>query len=203
MSSSSLVSTSLSTSVTGTTVTSASSVASSSSPTVPTPTGPTIVPSAGLYNYMGCYTEGMNTRALGDASYPSDSNSIAQCAASCSAYKYFGAEYGRECWCGNTFGAGSVLTSNSDCSMTCAGYSTEYCGAGNRLTVYIKNGTSAGLSSSSVSSSQHSSVASSLTSITSSLRSSTSSSLAPSQTLAISQKVGSSPVSSSLVSSSL
>jgi hypothetical protein len=45
---------------------------------------------------MGCFTEGTNTRALGAASYPSNTNTIAQCAASCSAYKYFGAEYGRE-----------------------------------------------------------------------------------------------------------
>ncbi|KAE8454316.1 hypothetical protein EG329_005241 [Mollisiaceae sp. DMI_Dod_QoI] len=131
---------------TGTSISQSTIVSTSTSAT---PTGPTIVPSAGPYKYLGCYTEATNTRALAAANYPNDTNTIALCAQECSAYTYFGAEYGRECWCGNSFGAGSVLTSNSDCSMTCAGDKTAYCGAGNRLSVYIKNGTNNVLSSSS------------------------------------------------------
>jgi hypothetical protein len=92
VSSSSASSSALSVSTSG----SATGVTSTSSSIAPSLTGPTIVPSAGLYNYMGCFTEGANTRAFGAASYPSDSNTIAQCAAACSAYKYFGTEYGRE-----------------------------------------------------------------------------------------------------------
>ncbi|TAQ83468.1 hypothetical protein B7494_g8209 [Chlorociboria aeruginascens] len=106
------------------------------------PTGPTIVPSASGYNYLGCYTEGVNTRALSGGLYANDSMTIQMCAVSCSAYTYFGAEYSRECWCGNSFGAGANLTSNSNCSMACAGDSTEYCGAGNRLSVYMKGSAS-------------------------------------------------------------
>ena len=97
--------------------------------------------------------------------------------------------------------------------MTCAGDNTAYCGAGNRLSVYIKNGTSsAGISSSSssgssrqslvissstgVSSSTQGSSSSSLISssttnlLSSSRTSSTSSAATPSQTLAISKTVG-------------
>jgi len=100
-----------------------------------------IVKSAGAYNYLGCYTEGTNVRALSAASFTNDLMTIEKCAAACSQYKYAGAEYGRECWCGDSFGAGSSLTADSDCSMTCTGSEFEYCGAGDRLSVYIRNGT--------------------------------------------------------------
>ncbi|KAL2064374.1 hypothetical protein VTL71DRAFT_4868 [Oculimacula yallundae] len=162
-SSSSAVSSSVSSSVRSSSVASTSSVASSSSSSisvitslppassttvssaVPTstkaPSGPAIVPSVGLYNYAGCYTEGTNTRALSGALYANDSLTIQTCAQACSAYKYFGAEYGRECWCGNSFGTGATLVSDKDCTKLCGGDSTQYCGNGNRLSVYIKNGT--------------------------------------------------------------
>lgn len=212
-SSSSSISTSLSGSETAAIAT---SVTASSSSTFPTPTGPTIVPSVGLYDYIGCFTEAINARALGAALHASDENTIAACAAACSAYQYFGAEYGRECWCGNSFAAGSVLTSDSDCLMTCAGDDTSYCGAGNRLSVYVKNGTSGGsdsssssasISSSSVAPSQIPSVdspssptsiaqSSVLTSSSSSVEptsstSDTTSNPTPTQTLAIKETVGS------------
>lgn len=53
----------------------------------------------------------------------------------------FGTEYGRECYCGNKFGKGSVAAPASDCSQLCAGDSSQYCGSGSRLSVYILNGT--------------------------------------------------------------
>ncbi|RDL39745.1 uncharacterized protein BP5553_04085 [Venustampulla echinocandica] len=124
-----------SSSVSSTEVSTSSSTSPSASPTLH------IVPSAGPYKYLGCYTEGEGVRALGSASYPSDTQTIEACAAACAPYKYAGAEYGRECWCADSFGAGSVLVPDSDCSMTCAGSQYEYCGAGNRLTVYVMNGT--------------------------------------------------------------
>lgn len=114
-----------------------STVLSSATPT------PTIgiVPSAGPYNYYGCYSEATSTRALGAATYNSDQQTVEKCAAACSPYLYAGLEYGRECYCANSFASGSVPKPDSDCSMPCAANSTEYCGAGNRLSVYIRNGT--------------------------------------------------------------
>jgi hypothetical protein len=41
----------------------------------------------------------------------------------------FGVEYAGECHYGNQVEAGSVSTSTSDCSMLCAGNSSEFCGA--------------------------------------------------------------------------
>lgn len=94
---------------------------------------------------MGCYIEAAssgNARTFTGAAFPNNTNTIPLCAQECAGWTYFGAEYGRECYCGNALGAGSVLTKDSDCSMVCVGDSGSYCGAGNRLSVYIKNGTS-------------------------------------------------------------
>jgi hypothetical protein len=52
----------------------------------------------GAYSYLGCYTEGTNTRALSSASfYNYTGMTIEQCSSDCSAYDYFGVEYGGEC----------------------------------------------------------------------------------------------------------
>ncbi|XMA20895.1 hypothetical protein WAI453_013686 [Rhynchosporium graminicola] len=156
-STSSVVSTSSSSISIITTLPPVSSTTASSSVAVPTtskaPSGPAIVPSVGLYNYAGCFTEGTNVRALGDALYDNETLTIQMCSQACSAYQYFGAEYGRECWCGNSFGNGATLVSNADCSMLCGGDKTQYCGNGDRLSVYIKNGTAPGPGSQSSSSS--------------------------------------------------
>ena len=75
------------------------------------------------------------------------------CASDCTAYTYFGTEYGRECeniqpvddqyltclgYCGNSFGTGSAVAPLADCSFACAGNAAQKCGAGNRLSVYKK-----------------------------------------------------------------
>lgn len=47
---------------------------------------------------QGCYAEPTSTRALVGNDYFDDEMTLAKCAAACSGYMYFGAEYGRECW---------------------------------------------------------------------------------------------------------
>jgi hypothetical protein len=59
----------------------------------------------------------------------------------------------QQCYCGNTLASTSVLKPDTDCSMLCAGNSSQFCGAGSRLSLYAKNGTTiTTLSSSSISS---------------------------------------------------
>ncbi|KAH0528699.1 hypothetical protein TsFJ059_003525 [Trichoderma semiorbis] len=99
------------------------------------------------YNWYGCYTEGTNSRALAAKTYADDAMTLESCATFCVGYTYFGVEYSRECYCGNSFGAGSKLTTASDCSMTCSGQDCEFCGAGNRLSVYSLNAPGTGTSS--------------------------------------------------------
>ncbi|KAI1820790.1 WSC domain-containing protein [Xylaria intraflava] len=99
--------------------------------------------SIGSYNWYGCQTEATSTRALNAFTYANDSMTLESCGSFCSTEGtvYFGTEYGRECYCGNEFESGSVSAPASDCSQPCAGNSSEYCGNGNRLSVYILNGT--------------------------------------------------------------
>ncbi|CAG8976444.1 hypothetical protein HYALB_00008033 [Hymenoscyphus albidus] len=108
----------------------ASSSSTSASPT-PTPTVLRVVPSAGPFNYFGCYTEANNGRALTPGAFPADTLTVESCATSCASYDYFGVEYGHECYCGNKLATSSTKAPETDCSFTC----------GNRLNVYIKNGT--------------------------------------------------------------
>ncbi|CAI4216450.1 unnamed protein product [Parascedosporium putredinis] len=54
----------------------------------------------------------------------------------------FGLEYGQECFCGNSFNSGSIAAPITDCNMPCAGNPFEFCGAGNRLSVYTRDLTS-------------------------------------------------------------
>ncbi|KAJ0388108.1 hypothetical protein COL922a_000739 [Colletotrichum nupharicola] len=92
------------------------------------------------YNLTGCWTEGNGVRALSQNSYASHDNmTLENCAAFCSGYKYFGTEYGGECYCGNFLASSSSSAPLSGCSMTCTGNQYEYCGAGNRLTLYTNN----------------------------------------------------------------
>ncbi len=55
-------------------------------------------------------------------------------------YGIFGIEYSGECYCGNSLGTGSVVAPSTDCNMACGGDHNEICGAGNRLSIYLKDG---------------------------------------------------------------
>ncbi|KAF5522913.1 WSC domain-containing protein [Colletotrichum aenigma] len=121
---------------------STSSLVSSTTTSSATSTVPTLAQKATVaaYNLTGCWTEGNGVRALSQNSYASHDNmTLENCAAFCSGYKYFGTEYGGECYCGNFLASSSSSAPLSDCSMTCTGNQYEYCGAGNRLTLYTNN----------------------------------------------------------------
>ncbi|KAL2257207.1 hypothetical protein VTK26DRAFT_513 [Humicola hyalothermophila] len=69
--------------------------------------------------------------------FASDELTLEACAAFCAGHDLFGAEYGRECYCGDgPFAAGAVGVGQAECSMPCAGDAAQVCGAGNRLSVY-------------------------------------------------------------------
>lgn len=88
------------------------------------------------FYYQDCYTEATTGRALTGASSSGSFMSLEYCASYCSGFKFFGAEYASQCFCGNSFAAGSSVASSRDCNMICANNTAEFCGAGNRLTVY-------------------------------------------------------------------
>lgn len=127
-----------------------------------TPTGPSVVQTAGSYTHQACYSEGTNTRALGDTFVVNSTMTVEVCAGFCKGYTYFGVEYSSECYCGNTIGAGAVPVTDGGCSMTCAGDKSEICGGPNRLNFY-KISTSTSSSSTSTSSSSPSASSSNTT----------------------------------------
>lgn len=113
--------------------------------TPPATSGPVVVQTAGLFSYLGCYTEATQGRALSGLQNPQGvagaTLTVETCAAACKAYTYMGVEYSGECYCGNTFGAGSVLATGTTpdtngCNMLCKGNQTEYCGGAGRLNAY-------------------------------------------------------------------
>ena len=118
------------------------SATTGSAPAPPTPTGPTQPANIGPYIWYGCQTEATGARALDDkVPFTGTAVTLESCESYCAGYKYFGTEYSDECYCGNTFNAGSVSASNADCSMTCAANASEFCGGPDRLSVYVLNGT--------------------------------------------------------------
>lgn len=74
------------------------STTSTSTSSAPAPTGTLArVPTVGRYSLVGCQTEGTGVRALTGASTADDGMTLEMCADYCSAFTYFGTEYGREC----------------------------------------------------------------------------------------------------------
>ena len=168
------------------TSTSASSTKTSTSSSA-TPTL-AIKPTVGAYTFQGCYTEGDGVRALtGAFSYNYTAMTLERCASACTGYSFWGVEYGGECYCGNTLAASSTLATLSDCSFVCPGNAYEYCGAGNRLELYLLSSLTLSRSSAATSTTSVSSVSQKSASSTSTK---TSSSSAATQTLAIKQTVG-------------
>ncbi|KAK6066430.1 WSC domain-containing protein [Seiridium cupressi] len=95
----------------------------------------------GGYKLVGCKAEGAGNRALGAAAYAYDGMTLDKCMSNCTGYSYWGTEYGRECYCGDSIGSGSSDAPLAECNMACSGDSTEYCGAGNRIEVYMTTAT--------------------------------------------------------------
>jgi hypothetical protein len=88
------------------------------------------------YTHKGCYNE-TTGRTLNATSLTSSTMTVEVCASFCSAYAYFGVEYGTQCYCGPYPRPGSGLVpAQTDCNMKCAGSSSQLCGAGNRLNLY-------------------------------------------------------------------
>lgn len=105
-------------------------------------------PPSGLFSNIsytpgGCLAEAPNgARALDAFVVVDPAMTPALCAGICgmSNYRYFGVEYGDECWCDNSIAPGAVLLSNSSqCNFPCPGDSKQTCGG--LLSLNLWNGT--------------------------------------------------------------
>ncbi|KAH7318630.1 carboxy terminal WSC domain-containing protein [Stachybotrys elegans] len=122
-----------------------STTLSSTTPSSTTPSAPVASPyhrsRMGDYQLISCWTEGEGVRALNARSYAADNMTLEACMGYCAGYTYWGTEYSRECYCGNTLVASSDEAPMEDCSMLCAGDGSQYCGGGSRLELYSLVGT--------------------------------------------------------------
>jgi hypothetical protein len=97
----------------------------------------------GNYTLVGCNTEPTvaGVRALSGAAYVYDGMTLESCMNNCTGFYYWGTEYGRECYCGNKVHVSSMNVTLDECNIVCSGDGTEYCGAGDRLELYVTTGT--------------------------------------------------------------
>jgi hypothetical protein len=125
----------------GTVISTASSLSSpasaTGSTTTPTQTSAAIGIPVG-WNYAGCYSEGINGRALNHQQPDSQTNSVENCINTCVGlgYSVAGLEFGAQCFCDNNIYNGAAPTAATNCNMACPGNANELCGAGNYLSVY-------------------------------------------------------------------
>lgn len=98
-------------------------------------------PNVGGYELVACWTEGAHSRALKGASFAYDGMTLESCMANCTGFAYWGTEYGRECYCGNSLDGTSAEAPLTDCDVVCSGDQTQYCGGGNRLELYSTTAT--------------------------------------------------------------
>ncbi|KAI1754591.1 hypothetical protein F4782DRAFT_37229 [Xylaria castorea] len=96
-------------------------------------------PTLGNFTLVGCNTEptAAGARALAGASYVYDGMTLESCMSNCTGFYYWGTEFGRECYCGNKVHASSTNVTLDECNIVCSGDETEYCGAGDRLELYV------------------------------------------------------------------
>lgn len=100
---------------------------------------PLVARDVASYSYSGCYQDSVSKRTL---NYPSNRDynvqTVETCTTWCAASKfsYCGLEYGSQCYGDYSLPAGNLTAPDSDCSMPCAGNSSQVCGNGNRLSVY-------------------------------------------------------------------
>ncbi|PPQ96884.1 hypothetical protein CVT26_005864 [Gymnopilus dilepis] len=109
-------------------------------PPPPPPPAAEIKQTAGVFEFVGCFEDGVNGAARSlqtQLNIQTQSVTAESCTAACKAAGYVlaGLEYGQECWC-DSYMPLAISTPNSDCNMPCTGDATEICGAGNRLAVY-------------------------------------------------------------------
>ncbi|KAG6999490.1 hypothetical protein G7Y79_00034g069130 [Physcia stellaris] len=82
---------------------------------------------------------GNPARTLAATSTENNGMTVEICSATCQAYAYFGVEYFRECYCGNTIAPGGVPAPAAECDSPCSGNSAEKCGGNSRLNLYQYN----------------------------------------------------------------
>ncbi|KAJ6511476.1 WSC domain-containing protein, partial [Mycena vitilis] len=88
--------------------------------------------------YVACTKEPDNGRLLTGYTFTSAFLTVESCISTCTSrgFTFAGLEYANECYCGTGYSAPALAAPETDCSMSCAGNTSEKCGGGYRLSVY-------------------------------------------------------------------
>jgi hypothetical protein len=98
----------------------------------PVPANP-VIPG---YTYQGCMADSVQSRVLGDTFLYAHNMTVPMCSQFCSGKKYFGVEYGDQCYCGDVLGDAGGKKGDRECAMGCPGDQSSFCGAGDRIGVW-------------------------------------------------------------------
>lgn len=96
----------------------------------------TMTKQSGDYGFVGCYAESNNIKTFNVKRQVSNVNTVDSCRKFCQGSTLFGLQYAQECYCGSTIAASSKLTTEDQCSFTCKGNNSQYCGGSSRMQVY-------------------------------------------------------------------
>ena len=79
-----------------------------------------------------------NGRVFANQIQDANDMTVQRCIGNCTALGFGVAaiEYSYQCFCGNYLQNGAKAAAQSDCNMRCSGDATQFCGAGDRLSVY-------------------------------------------------------------------
>ena len=108
--------------------------------------------------YIGCYDDTTGGRDLPvffcsngkdgrecavdpDVAHPyagSAAMSATVCSVLCKGFKYFGLQFGRECFCGNDYGNNGGKMPENSCDQPCSGDPSTICGAANQNSIYAQ-----------------------------------------------------------------
>lgn len=115
------------------------SLSATTPPSTPLPQPITTTPGQLRPYLTGYITEPAGARALSGRSAASPSAmTLAGCGAFCfgSGFKYYGTEYGSECWCGDAVHANATAVAAEGCAMKCSGAAGEVCGGARLISVF-------------------------------------------------------------------
>lgn len=131
---------SLPSSASSSSATSAPGSSTSASASTTTSTAPAATGFPEGWSSQGCWVDATEGRILSFQAPDSQTLTPQSCASTCSSAGYIvsGTEYSTQCFCGNGIQNNGTQAPDSDCNMPCAGDSSQFCGAGNRLSIVSK-----------------------------------------------------------------
>ncbi|XP_065944763.1 uncharacterized protein [Magallana gigas] len=89
--------------------------------------------------FVGCYMD-QQARTLNEKKTISTTMTVDSCRKTCTdlKFKYYGVEYGKECFCGNKLTTIKKMR-DSDCLQPCTGDKTQACGGDWRIALYVNS----------------------------------------------------------------